>query len=268
MAIQSKRNLVLVVSTLAVFGCGPQKVANSRPEQSSLSSASSFVEDSVIEKPLALIYKGPGSCRTEDGDVGESGFGCSEASADVATAAGFRYQYVGPKDSPDFSKARVWIQPGGHSYQAYAAMAPKLRTGVISFVKNGGGFVGFCAGAFLAAEWLGIFPGSASLYGYSPARSDVGYNFLSTTWNGAKRSVYFEGGPYLYNLGSTVEVTAKFSTGYVAAARAPYGKGRVYIAGPHPEAPAIWAEEDGLKDPDGSDIDLAAEMVTWAGNAQ
>jgi hypothetical protein len=214
--------------------------------------------------PLALIYKGPGSCSLDQGDAGTSGYGCSEASADAATLAGFRFQYVAPRDSPDFSSAKVWIQPGGISDVAYDAMTPKLRSNLIKFVADGGGYVGFCAGAFLAADWFYIFPGSAHAYRYPVARPDVGYNYLDLNWNGKARKVYFEGGPYLTDLGPKAEVTGKFSTGYVAAARAPYGKGRVYITGAHPEAPAIWSQEDGITDPDGSDLDLAAEMITWA----
>ena len=226
------------------------------------------------DKPLALIYKGQGSCSLDQGDAGTSGYGCSEASADSAVLAGFRYQFVGPNDLSSrstaaevkalFGNAKVWIQPGGISNTAYYAMSSKLKTELISFVSNGGGYVGFCAGAFLATDWFYLMPASASLYDYSPSRYDITYAFLPVTWNGKKRSVYFEGGPYLYGLGTGVEATAKFSDGLVAAARSTYGKGRVYISGPHPEAPAVWSEEDGMKDVDGNDHDLAAQMITWA----
>ncbi|MBC7396874.1 MAG: hypothetical protein H7333_05470, partial [Bdellovibrionales bacterium] len=40
---------------------------------------------SELVKPLALIYKGPGACSLDQDDAGESGYGCSEAAADVAT---------------------------------------------------------------------------------------------------------------------------------------------------------------------------------------
>lgn len=219
-------------------------------------------------QPLALIYKGPGSCSADQNDAGDSGYGCSEASADAAVAAGFRYEFVGPKDLPDFSKAKVWIQPGGISNVAYYAMSSKLRSELVKFIFQGGGYVGFCAGAFLASDWFGIFPGSSSLYHYPTARNDVSFGLLDMEWNGKKRIVYFEGGPYLHHISPKAEVTATFSTGYVAAARANYGAGRVYISGPHPEAPPIWSEEDGISDPDGNDIDLAAEMISWAAGSK
>ncbi len=224
--------------------------------------------------PLALIYKGPGSCSADQGDAGNSGYGCSEASADVAHQAGFRTKFVGPNDLNNqstpaqiralFADAKVWVQPGGISNVAFYAMSAKLKSEMIRFVSNGGGYVGYCAGAFLATDWFGLFPGSSSLYGYNSARSDVGYAFLNMNWLGKNRKVYFEGGPYLHHISSAAEITARFSGGAVAAARANYGQGRVYIAGPHPEAPAIWSEEDGIFDPDGSDQDLAEEMMLWA----
>lgn len=239
-------------------------------------------ESNSLQRPLALIYKGPGSCSADQGDAGDSGYGCSEASADVATAAGFQVKYVGPKALPEnataaqvqaiFGEAKVWIQPGGIAQMALYSMTNKLRKELVKFVSNGGGYVGFCAGAFIATAYistsgdpgLGIFPGYTAGYRYTPERYDVGYSFEPMMWSGKKRSVFFEGGPYMYGYGSKAETTAVFDTGYTAAARAPYGNGRVYITGAHPEAPPIWSEEDGLHDPDGVDYGVGADMVRWA----
>lgn len=233
-----------------------------------------ILQTTAFSAPLALIYKGPGSCSLEQGDAGVTGYGCSEASADAAMKAGFRFKYVGPKDLDEnssdeqihalFKHAKVWIQPGGVSNVAYYAMTRKLRTELVNFVGNGGGYVGFCAGAFLAADWFYIFPGSASLYGYSSWRYDVTYTFLKTAIAGKEHHIYFEGGPYLHSLSQEAEVMGRFSSGAVASARAPYKKGRVYITGAHPEAPPIWSGEDNILDPDGSDLQIAADMISWA----
>ena len=134
---------------------------------------------------------------------------------------------------------------------------------------------GFCAGAYMATSrigktrWagLGIFPGVSAPYGTTLERYDVDYSLEPLTWNGVARTVYYEGGPYLYGFnypGSGAEEVAKYDTGATAAARATYGKGRVFISGPHPEAPAVWTEEDGIHDPDGNDWSLAIDMVKWA----
>jgi len=232
----------------------------------------------VPEKPLALIYKGPGSCSLDQGDAGKSGYGCSEASADAATLAGFQYRFVGPKDLPEnattaqinafFGKAKVWIQPGGVSNKAYFAMTASLRKAIVNFVSRGGGYVGFCAGAFLGTDWFNLLHAHATAYSYSPIRRDLNYTYLPIKWSGTLRTLYFEGGPYFSGLGDSVEVMANFEDGTVAAVRDTYGMGRVYLSGPHPEAPNIWGAEDGMSDPDGSDVFIAASMISWTALAQ
>jgi glutamine amidotransferase-like uncharacterized protein len=224
--------------------------------------------------PTALVYRGPGSCDE----------GCSEAAAEVAVKAGFMPVYVGPRDLDDPAKgpitelllktARVWVQPGGVSNQAYYAMTPSLRKALYEFVKTGGGYVGFCAGAFMATgriggtrdAGLGIFPGWTNIYYTWNENSSVTYSLEKVKWGNQDRKVFFQGGPYIYGVpsGQNVEIMATYQYGAIAAARTEFGEGRVYITGLHPEAPVIWTEEDGVKDPDGSDQDLAAEMVQWA----
>jgi hypothetical protein len=270
----------VVISILLLGGCHSPLTQSSleTPFASQVSTGGegilAITPDVKSNPPLALIYKGLGSCSKDQEDAGQSGYGCSEASADAASLAGFQFRYVGPEDLSDdatqeqvkelFGAAKVWIQPGGVSNVAYGAMTQMLKTSLVEFVQNGGGFVGFCAGAFLATDWFHLLDASSGAYSYQSERPDVGFAFLDVLWSGHKRSIYFEGGPYFYNVGPSVDVTARFLSGDAESARAPFGKGRVYITGGHPEAPAIWSEEDDLHDPDGSDLDLAAEMITWA----
>lgn len=247
-----------------------------------LLSAPSFAR--AREKPLALIYKGAGSCSAEEGDAGEHEAGCSEAAAVVAMKAGFRVRFVGPKDLAEeateaqvtafFKTAKVWIQPGGVAATALFSMTTPLQEGLVKFVHSGGGYVGWCAGAFMATAslgetryaGLGIFPGGTGIYRTYTESGAVDYSLQEITWKGKKRSIYYEGGPFLYGLENepTASIVGLYDTGYVAAARATYGSGRVFISGPHPEAPAVWTKEDGINDPDGPDLDLAIEMVRWA----
>lgn len=242
----------------------------------------SFLNVTIAEargKPLALVYQGEGSCEE----------GCSEAAAHVAELAGFRVQYVAPDALSEtatpaqvkalFEHAKVWIQPGGIAVTAYFAMSGKLRQELVHFIADGGGYVGFCAGAYLATSQigstryagLGILPGGTEPYRTHTETPAVDYSFQDVSWNGKHRKIYYEGGPVLYNVhesettGSAGEIIAYYETGDIAAARASFGAGRVFVSGPHPEAPAIWSEEDGLHDPDGIDHDLAVQMVRWAG---
>ena len=243
-----------------------------RPQLKWIFIAVLFLRLSAEARPVALIYKGDGSCLE----------GCSEASAEVAAKAGFQPRFVGPEDlnsnSSDadvaelFREARVWIQPGGVAVTALYTMSPELRESIRAFVASGGGYVGFCAGAFMATQrigssryaGLGILPGFTAPYYSNPIKPSLDYSLPVVTWGGLRRQVFFEGGPYFYGFQDRAEAIASYESGYTAAVRAFFGKGRVFVSGPHPEAPLVWTEEDGIFDPDGIDQDLAVQMVRWA----
>lgn len=226
----------------------------------------------ISNAPIALVYSGPGAC-AED---------CVTGAAAAAKAAGFTPKLVGPQaltsaSTSDqvralFENARVWVQPGGKSRIVAQNMNPRLKAELVSFVRTGGGYVGFCAGAFLSTpiigstgvEGLGLLPGKTWPYDPAPARPGLSFSMLKLDWQGSHRYVYFEGGPYLFDLDPSVEVTSRYADGAIAAARASVGLGRIYVSGPHPEAPLWWAQVDRVADPDGSDQVLAVEMIRWA----
>jgi hypothetical protein len=247
--------------------------------------------------PRALVYQGPGACAE----------GCSEAAAAVATRAGLNVTYVGPEipsqfqGTPEktqeylrgiFENAVIWIQPGGKSSQVSKAMVPVLKEAIRSFVSQGGGYVGFCAGGFFATakvgttefEGLGILPGSTRQYTGVPPEAiekDLAV-MVPTLWTGAggnvqapERAMYWEGGPeFILSEAeqAITEITARYiepkdptgQTGPVASVRTQFGRGRVYVAGEHPEAPMSWRNFFKLNDSDGLDLDLAVAMIRWA----
>jgi hypothetical protein len=211
--------------------------------------------------PTALVYRGPGACDE----------GCSDAAALVASHAGLNPVFVGPSENDPsiFENAVIWIQPGGYSKTAADNMTDQLKGWLKSFVSQGGGYVGFCAGGFLATAHigdltdpgLGLIPGSSSLYRNSPTGASV----LPIEWGGVTRQVYWEGGPAFYvSAQSGAQVTATYPDGTAASIRARYGSGRVYVTGLHPEAPQRWRNYYGLSDSDGLDYDLAVGMIRWA----
>ena len=91
---------------------------------------------------------------------------------------------------------------------------------------------------------------------------------MPVLWNGKSRQIYFEGGPHFVDLGNQAEVISTYPNGQVAAARSKLGKGRVFVAGFHPEAPQFWREYYNLEDPDGTDFELVDEMIRWSMGAQ
>ena len=222
---------------------------------------------------VALVFSGNGACPE----------GCAQAGVDVATAAGLTVRRVtgneldsnsSPSDIDAFFKdVRVWIMPGGVSTDEVKSMTPTLQSALSQFVSDGGGYVGWCAGAFSATQiigtsgnkGLGLFPGDTELFTNHSATNSYGASMENLQWQGASHYFYLEGGPMIKNLGPSAERIATYSDGSIAAARAPYGNGRVYISGVHPEAPTWWWEGTSISDPDGSDVDFAVQMVKWAG---
>lgn len=208
----------------------------------------------------ALIYLGPGSCPER----------CSTEAAKIARAAGFQTRFVRPHEiNPAiFNDAAIWIQPGGVAVTAMQAMKPQLHDNIRRFVANGGGYVGFCAGGFLATPMIGTsrYAGLGLIPGRSSLRTgDQSAAILPIIWNGVPRSIYYEGGPFFtFMAGAAVEPIASYSDGTISALRAFSGRGRVYVTGLHPEAPQQWRDHFKLADDDGIDHDLAREMMEWA----
>jgi glutamine amidotransferase-like uncharacterized protein len=230
-------------STTPTASPSPTVTPTPRPTPTSTPSPS----PTASAKPLALVYGGPGVLTGTDDTL--------ERARAVALAAGFRVLTVTQVvDEAVLSGASVWIQPGGPNLSADAYMnANGMARQVREFVERGGGYVGFCGGAFSAVNNLELIPGSA--WNLNQATGKIPVRWLGTT-----RYLHFEYGPYIILSGSTTEVVATYSNGSVAAARAHYGKGKVFISGPHPEASAYWPP---TYDPDGIDNDLAIQMIQY-----
>jgi glutamine amidotransferase-like uncharacterized protein len=202
---------------------------------------------------LALVYGGPG---TENYEAN----GSMAAAAQAARTAGFDVQIVTampPEES--WAGASVWIQPGGENFVQARDMK---RTGVFErvkqFVASGGGYVGFCAGAFMAQSdnslGLGLVPGQAYRYSKGAFKAKV-------MWNGQLRYIHYENGPQLVPEPGFRVFATYASNGAPAAGEGRYGAGRVVISGVHPEALPDWWP---TRDPDGPDVELAAQMIREA----
>ncbi|MBU6153403.1 MAG: hypothetical protein KGP28_03780 [Bdellovibrionales bacterium] len=217
------------------------------------------------EKPLALVWEGPGACRPS----------CLDASVIIARRAGFRVRKVGPgfRDFGLFKKAKLWVQPGGKSTTAAAAMGSEMMDEIREFVRNGGGYVGFCAGMFIATPEIGtskkvgfgIIPGETELLiKEGPDRAMMP---IETSDHG-KVTMYFAGGPFMRVSDSDLkaaggEVIARYPDGKIAGIRARYGKGKVAVIGAHPEAGFLWKLGRGYFDIRGERF-FVKDMVRYA----
>lgn len=206
----------------------------------------------------ALVYGGPGAC--EDG--------CIDGAVEVAKEAGLDPMVVTPETfhASLLESARIWIQPGGKSSIASKAMGPQMREDIRKFIENGGGYVGFCAGAFLTTPWVGktSTPGLGIIQGRTIGyRADV--SIQPMVMDEGVRYLYWQGGPYFTfnaNEAKNVRITMKYKmTSQIGGVESSYGKGKVSVTGLHPEAPKWWADSYGLVDQDGLDHDIAVKMI-------
>lgn len=224
----------------------------------------SLLLSSLAHSYDALVWGGPGACQD----------GCIEAALHVTKLAGFDPMLVTTEnfDASLFESAKIWVQPGGKSGTASNAMGAANRSIIKNFVANGGGYVGFCAGAFLATpkvgqtsvKGLGIIDGKTKVF-----RRASGYPSVEKmiTPEGIKYH-YWEGGPWFsFTTSQLQKVTVKSrynTTNGINAIETTFGKGRISVSGTHPEAPQWWYDDGHIKDADGLDHEVAADMIKWA----
>lgn len=220
----------------------------------------------------ALVWGGKGACQD----------GCIEASYEMAKQAGLSAEIITREtyNLEKLKKAKIWIQPGGKSLSAAKDMGKDLLNDLRIFIANGGGYVGFCAGAFLSTKkigstgypGLGIVPGRTKLFRYRkiryPSSQYVYMNYDYDLPKSEGRYIYWEGGPYFImnkEQRSQVKIRARYrKKNKIAAVENIFGQGRVSVTGLHPEAPMDWYTYGRILTKDGLDDDLAISMIKWA----
>src|SRR5690242_16680656 len=100
------------------------------------------------DRPLALVYRGPASCS-----------GCSESVAALLRTMdnGFHTEFCGPDEALQISPqtlatAVVYAQPGGGDVRSAWRRLRAHANDIREFVHNGGNYLGFCLGAYLAGR--------------------------------------------------------------------------------------------------------------------
>ncbi|WP_431688982.1 BPL-N domain-containing protein [Hahella sp. NBU794] len=236
-------------------------IVGATPYVSAVESASDMQTSPVREAEYALIYNGPVS-------DAES----SEAIADVAVQAGLTVRYITDLEAlPDMlSGAKVFIIGGTEDdvEPLVDAFTPDLSASLKAYLNNGGRYLGICGGAYVASvgwaeenrfvDALGIAPAESDNYD-----SDFAPKIYPVTWSGEERQMYYQAGPAFKLTQSKEQVRniAYFENQQIAALISSYGKGKVAVSGPHPEAPESWKENalDGTEME--SNLDLAIKLM-------
>ncbi|MDB5318522.1 MAG: biotin apo-protein ligase-related protein [Phycisphaerales bacterium] len=202
-------------------------------------------------------------------DAGGGGQGPANVSKCLAASKGkeFSYAIVSAEGirAGRLKEADVLVQPGGSGSGQAEALKPEGREAIKEFVRGGGGYVGICAGAYLASAdyaWsLHIL--NAKVVDRQHWARGTGEVKVRMTAEGRRLlgvsdevvSVFYGQGPLLAAAGKeglpAYEALGTYETeiaekgapagvmkGTTAFAAAEFGKGRVVCLSPHPEKSA------------------------------
>ncbi len=187
---------------------------------------------------------------------------------------GYRFNYtVSTTINPgSLESMDVLIMPGGDDYisddnRTIASIDPDS---VLNFVKNGGGYVGICAGAFAGANYTqgfyrgwGVAPHINCLQPYWEGTTSIMITPAGSRIMGKKGSMntlYWNGPAMKINGNATVLATYDgidsdgkviISRGNAAIVGDYFGKGRSVLIGTHPEEDP-WAP------------DVLARLIVWS----
>ncbi|MDP1573807.1 MAG: BPL-N domain-containing protein [Coxiellaceae bacterium] len=157
------------------------------------------------------------------------------------------------QDNAWISKTDLLIIPGGRSLPFYQMLTDAGNRNIIQFVKEGGTYLGVCAGAYYAARKtlfarglpheivldgaLSFFEGEAIGPVFSEAQfdygSEAGARIVDVIMDEKSYPVYFNGGCYFSD--NPFTVARYLDNGLSAMLAFSFGKGRVVLSGVHPE---------------------------------
>lgn len=225
MTFRTTLSFLIVVVACAFSGCGLP---------TSEDSASQTVPNSFLgsREMHVLIYSGPGSWVPEVNSLSK-----------ILRDHDVSYEQVDSEKLNSFSKSELaifnlFIFPGGHAPTIYENLALHARSNLRELVKeNGRGYLGFCAGAWLAADSHYDFGWTDSLTLEGTSMQRAGHDFALTNASfadGKSREMLWFGGPITPNLRRGV--VARYADGTPAITQIRAGKGLVIVSGLHPAA--------------------------------
>lgn len=147
---------------------------------------------------------------------------------------------------------RLIIVPGGNFIDMSASLTTHTTTNIREAVHRGVNYLGICAGAFLAGDGHGRYNGvnlTSGVQFHFYAAEARGIRKAAVAVTGADSSIieqYWEDGPELTGWGAIV---AKYPDGTPAVVEGTAERGRVILAGVHPEAPDAWRRGLGFTTP-------------------
>jgi glutamine amidotransferase-like uncharacterized protein len=235
--------ICLLLFTPAVSGCGAAK-------------------GGAMDKPVC-IYAGTGAVLAKDVEV-------------ALGKLAMPYREVGDRGirSGGLDDCSLLIVPGGYTARYVDALGEEGFERIREFVAGGGGYVGICAGAYIAArnvEVPGRPPGLGIIEIENDRRAGRGLRTITVAQpehpvvNGYEGGVdiWYQNGPMM-KAGEGVETLAVYEEGGAAIVCATYGEGKVIIFSPHPEG----SLEGGVDPEVAGTLKLLENAVTFASRSE
>ncbi len=186
--------------------------------------------------------------------------------------------------------SNILCVPGGDMYQYAQSLSPEGMENIRGFIRNGGGYIGICGGAYFASEkviWQGdqlpmtslrLFSGTAEGprneiapcpdYAMCKVNTVAPAHPITQSEPDSAWMLYYWGPMLVPNEDANIVILGEYDSGNQAAMLAlDYGRGRVFLIGTHPEIEED-SERDGAEfadelDDQGSDWDLMKKAVLW-----
>lgn len=168
------------------------------------------------------------------------------------------------------AQIQIYVQPGGSDDidETLDALSSSQIKALQQFVRQGGSYLGICAGGYLAGRYSDQQrkKPAFALIGINEVDAEIASaqaNLLAVNWQGQTRWLYNQSGPHFGRsapAGATVLGRYQRS-GRIAGLIGHYGQGKVILLGPHLEAGRDWYQADGLSLQHGTAEALFARLL-------
>jgi glutamine amidotransferase PdxT len=216
-----------------------------------------------MDKPVC-VYAGDGAVLARDIEVALDKLGTPYRQADEQDIRG-----------GGLGDCSLLIIPGGYTARYVHALGEEGFEHIREFVAAGGGYIGICAGAYIAARNVEV-PGRPPGLGIIEIRNErrAGRGMRTIAIAKPEHSmvkgyvgevdIWYKNGPMI-KVGEGVETLAVYGEGSAAIVCATYSQGRVVIFSPHPEGSLegeVDPEEAGTLKLLGNAIAFASQKTT------
>lgn len=214
--------------------------------------------EDVVDK-LVCVYAGAGAVLAKDVEI-------------ALDKLAIPYREVDEEDIRvgGLGNCSLLIVPGGYTARCVEAFGQEGFEQIRKFVAGGGGYIGICAGAYIAArrvEVPGRPPGLRIIEIENERKAGQGLRTITIVkpehpvvkGYTEEVSIWYQNGPMM-KAGEGVETLAVYEEGAAAIVCSIYGHGRVIIFSPHPEG----SMEGGVDPEEAGTLKLLENAIAFA----